>query len=87
MTAGRPAPGPEAVAGLADLERRLLEAHLAGDRPVLSGLYAEASERAEAAGQRQRAAFYLTHAWVFALEAGLASAETFGARLRSWGRS
>ena len=69
-----------------DLERRLLAAHDLGDLRALAGLYAEASERAEATGQRDRAAFFLTHAWVFALDAGLASAEAFRDRLGSWGR-
>lgn len=74
------------MAESADLERRLLAAHDLGDLRALSGLYAEAAERAEAGGQRDRAAFFLTHAWIFALEAGLASADALRDRLRGWGR-
>ncbi len=62
------------------LEARLLAAHAAGDGVALARLYAEA---AEAGGPG--AGFYLTQAWIFALEAGLPEAEEIGARLRLHG--
>ena len=49
----------------AALDAALLAAHASGDRASLVTLYAEAAEAGgEAAG------FYLTHSYVFALEAG-----------------
>lgn len=68
------------------LQRRLLAAHDVGDRLELSRLYAAAGDMADEAGDRDRAAFFLTHAWIFALEAGSATAERLHARLRDWGR-
>ncbi|QDC08217.1 hypothetical protein FHY55_02685 [Oceanicola sp. D3] len=64
------------------LEARLLAAHAAGDRAALAGLYAEA---AEAGGPG--AGFFLTQAWVFALEAGLPVAEDYARQLRATGRA
>jgi hypothetical protein len=71
---------------LSDLDRRLLEAHASGGADALSRLYHEASRLADGAGDRDRAAFFLTHAWIFALEAGTPLAETLRDRLRDWGR-
>ncbi len=54
----------------AALDADLHAAH-AGDRATrLAGLYREAADRAEREGDIDRACFFLTHAWVFALEAG-----------------
>ena len=61
----------------------LLAAHAAGDSGALAGLYARA---AEAAPDLDAACFFLTHAFVFALEAGLPEADTYEARLRAHGR-
>ncbi|MBF9061302.1 hypothetical protein HKCCSP123_19145 [Rhodobacterales bacterium HKCCSP123] len=61
----------------AALDAALLAAHARGDRAALIGLYAEAAE----AAQDTAAAFYLTHAFVFALEAGNARAPVLKARL------
>jgi hypothetical protein len=65
-----PVPAPQAGdagdAGRAALDAALLRAHAAGDRTALAGLYAEAA--GTVAGPA--AAFYLTHAYVHALEAG-----------------
>ncbi|MEL6798821.1 MAG: hypothetical protein AAFO80_02990 [Pseudomonadota bacterium] len=69
-----------------DLDAQLLAAHAADDRGALVRLYAEAGDAAEVAGDRDRAAFYLTHAYVFALEAGDARAEGLHVRLKGWGR-
>ena len=68
------------------LEERLLLAHEKGDSAALSVLYSEAADVAEAAGERDRAAFFLTHAWIFALDAGIASAGSAHAKLVVWGR-
>ena len=69
------------------LARRLLAAHDAGDRAALVTLYAEASDQARAAGEVDRAAFYLTHAWVFALESGDPRATDYRERLQQDGRA
>jgi hypothetical protein len=61
-----------------DLDTRLLAAHAAGDRAALIALYLEASETSEVAVARR---FYLTHAYVYALEAGTAEAPELRARL------
>lgn len=63
------------------LNERLLAAHDASDPKSLAALYAEAADGAET----DAAAFYLTHAWVFALDAGLDDAALYEARLRDRG--
>lgn len=87
------APAPQALAaamvasqGAADparaaLDAALLAAHARGDRAALIGLYAEAAETAAGTA----AAFYLTHAFVFALEAGDTRAPALKARLVALG--
>ena len=65
-----------------DLDQRLLAAHAANDRTALISLYTEASEAAEHPVARN---FYLTHAYVFALEAGLPIAAELRARLVEYG--
>jgi len=65
-----------------DLDQRLLAAHAADDRAALISLYIEASEAAETPVARN---FYLTHAYVFALEAGLPIAATLRVRLVEYG--
>lgn len=52
------------------LEARLIAAHRVGDLAALTRLYSEAAEGADTRGDADRAAFYRTHAMVFALEAG-----------------
>lgn len=71
------APDPGTDARRAALDAALLAAHATGDRPALIGLYAEASEGTSGTA----AAFYLTHAYVFALEAGDPRAAVLKARL------
>lgn len=65
-----------------DLDRRLLAAHAADDRSALITLYTEAAEMATQTVARN---FFLTHAYVFALEAGLAVAADLRARLVAFG--
>lgn len=65
-----------------DLDARLLAAHAADDRAALIALYKEASEAADTPVARN---FYLTHAYVFALEAGAPEAADLRARLVAYG--
>lgn len=68
---------------MSDLHTRLLAAHAAGDRAALIALYAEA---ADGALTETAAGFYLTHAYVYALEAGSPMAHALHARLCAMGR-
>jgi hypothetical protein len=65
------------------LEASLLAAHAAEDNPSLSRLYTQAADEA---GDADARAFFLTHAYVFALEAGLAEAPALRRRLIEMGR-
>lgn len=65
-----------------DLDARLLAAHAADDHRALIRLYRDASEAAQTAVARN---FYLTHAYVFALEAGAPEAGDLRARLVGYG--
>lgn len=64
------------------LDRALHDAHDAADCARLVGLYAMAADRAEDAARP----FFLTQAWVHALEAGDARSEALAAELRRLGR-
>lgn len=68
------------------LEAALLEAHRAGDVQALVQLYTEAGTLSEANRATTRAYFFLTHAWIFALEAGDPVADKLKARLVAHGR-
>ncbi|MFT7595951.1 MAG: hypothetical protein ACI8R4_003284 [Paracoccaceae bacterium] len=68
---------------MSDLDARLLAADAAGNLPDLVALYIEAADAAEV---EAAAGFYLTHAYVFALEAGLSKAGVIRARLIAMGR-
>lgn len=70
----------------AALDAALIAAHAADDLARLVVLYTEAGDRAERAGDVDAACFYLTHAYVFALEAGDAAAEALHTRLMAHGR-
>ena len=65
------------------LDERLLEAHERDDKPALVALYSEA---AEAANSEKAQGFYLTHAYVFALDIGAAEAPALRQRLKDMGR-
>lgn len=65
------------------LDAALLDAHASEDRVKLAALYAQAAT--EAADDDARG-FYLTHAYVYALEAGLAAASDLRAQLVAMGR-
>lgn len=66
-----------------DLDARMIAAHDAGDREALIGLYTEA---ADVANELDACCFFLTHAYVFALEAGAPQAKALHARLVAHGR-
>ena len=70
---------------MAALNDALLAAHVAHDNETLVKLYKQAGERVLAEDEVQ-GCFYLTHAYVFALEAGLAEAEELRAMLVARGR-
>jgi hypothetical protein len=65
------------------LDAALLQAHQSDDRTALVRLYTQA---ADAAQDVDASCFYLTHAYVFALELGHADAPTLHARLVANGR-
>ena len=67
----------------ASLDQRLLQAHAAGDKAALVALYTEAADAAE---DIDAACFYLTHAYVFALDIGHPAATALHARLKAEGR-
>lgn len=64
----------------------LLRAHAANDLTALIALYTEAADHAETSADTDRACFFLTHAWIFALEAGDIRADALRGRLVAYGR-
>jgi hypothetical protein len=70
----------------AGLDAALLGAHAAGDIGGLAMLYGRAADQSDAAGQSDRACFFLTQAYIFALEAGLPVAADYNRRLAGRGR-
>ncbi|MEL7414510.1 MAG: hypothetical protein AAGJ92_01310 [Pseudomonadota bacterium] len=71
---------------MSTLDEALLEAHERGDATALIGLYGDAADQAKARGDHEARYFYLTHALVFALEAGDARATDLRAQLAAAGR-
>lgn len=68
---------------MSDLDGKLLAAHDTGDAAALIQLYQQA---ADAAATVDAACFYLTHAYVFALEADHPDVDLIRARLVAEGR-
>ena len=66
------------------LDDALRAAHQRAQGPEIARLYAKAAQNYE--GDLTRASFYLTHAYVFALEAGMPEAKDYHAQLKSWGK-
>lgn len=66
-----------------DLNARLLAAHGAGDHAALVTLYTEAADISQ---DLDTACFFLTQAYVFALEQDHATTQTLRARLAEHGR-
>ncbi|MCL6282538.1 hypothetical protein M3P21_03260 [Ruegeria sp. 2012CJ41-6] len=69
------------------LDQQLLQAHAAEDKTALVRLYTQAADHSEAGGDLDAACFYLTHAFVFALEIGVPEARALNARLVDKGRA
>ncbi|KIN66508.1 hypothetical protein [Sulfitobacter donghicola] len=65
------------------LHTLMLEAHAADDKGALIGLYTQAADRADDVDAE---CFFLTHAYVFALEAADPRAQDLRARLVTHGR-
>ncbi len=68
---------------MTSLQDRLLAAHDHDDRRGLIALYAEA---ADAAADIDAACFYLTHAYIYALEMGVPAQDQLYLRLKAHGR-
>lgn len=69
------------------VDRALLDAHARKDGPALVRLYTEAADGFEADGDIDAACFFLTHAFVFALEAGVPEVQALNRRLAERGRA
>lgn len=65
------------------LDQHLLAAHAADDRRALVALYTQAADQA---ATQDAACFYLTHAYIFALETNHSSQNALHARLVAAGR-
>ncbi|MEM7255906.1 MAG: hypothetical protein AAF404_00805, partial [Pseudomonadota bacterium] len=68
------------------LHQQLLAAHEQDDPVLLAGLYGQAANEAEACGNVDETCFFLTQAYVFALEGGLSDAAQYNGRLAAYGR-
>lgn len=80
-------PLAEADMDVEGLNRRLLKAHADGDAVALVSLYTLAGDVREAEGDIDAACFYLTQAFVFALERDLPEAADLNRRLHARGRA
>lgn len=67
----------------ASLDQALISAHLADDVDALIGLYQQAAKEADTDDQK---AFFLTHAYIFALERGDRRAASIQRELIAMGR-
>lgn len=68
------------------LDTALLDAHARNDGQALARLYAQAADMAEADGNIDGCCFFLTQAYVFALQVGAPEADALHARLVAYGR-
>ncbi|WP_375265123.1 hypothetical protein [Planktotalea sp.] len=68
---------------MSTLDAQLLAAHEVDDRPALVRLYQDA---AQMSFDENAAGFYLTHAYIFALELGHADTPALHAKLKAMGR-
>lgn len=69
------------------LDKDLLQAHADHDAPALIRLYDRAATLAEQRQDHDAACFYLTHAFVFALEHGAPEADRLNLKLHERGRA
>ena len=72
---------------LEELDKHLLQAHSEQDETALIRLYQDAANLAEQRQDIDAACFYLTHAFVFALEAGAPEADALNLKLFERGRA
>lgn len=72
---------------LDELDKQLLRAHAEKDVPALIRLYHQAAILAEERQHHEAACFYLTHAFVFALEYGAPEADELNLKLFERGRA
>ncbi len=70
----------------AALDAAILSAHAKDDGAALAGLYAKAGRAHLAAGEIDAGCFFLTQAYIFALEAGHDDAPALRALLKQHGR-
>ena len=70
----------------AELDSLLLQAHADGDRHLLVRLYTRAADAKEAQGDVEATCFFLTQAFIFALESGDENTADLNARLVAYGR-
>ena len=68
---------------MTSLQDRLLAAHAEDNRSALISLYTQAADSTD---DIDAACFYLTHAYIFALEAGDPAADALYTRLKAQGR-
>lgn len=68
------------------LGAQILAAHAASDKSALVSLYTLAADDLEAGGDINGTCFFLTYAYVFALETGHVNAPTLHRRLHAYGR-
>lgn len=68
------------------LDADLIAAHGAGDPVRLARLYRKAADALDRHGEDEAACFFFTHAYVFALEAGLDDADRLRTILQARGR-
>ena len=68
------------------LDKLLIQAHAKEDASDLIALYTIAADQCEIEHDIDRACFYLTHAYVFALELGAVEADALNLRLVQYGR-
>lgn len=70
-----------------ELDRLLLDAHARHDHADLIRYYTMAADEREQAQDIDAACFFLTHAFVFALESGAPEADALNRRLAAHGRA
>ncbi|MEM9434103.1 MAG: hypothetical protein AAGA12_09285 [Pseudomonadota bacterium] len=68
---------------MSDLENRLLAAHARHDKPELAKLYQEAAANTDDIGSQ---GFFLTQAYIFALDCGAPEASQLREKLSRMGR-
>lgn len=74
------------IMDLPTIDRALLTAHASGDKFALVRLYQEAGEGFLASGDIDAGCFYLTHAYVFALDCGASEHTEIHKTLVAYGR-